>query len=66
MMRYNITPTGSSSANRQWKLEKNGRVESYHTQQSYAINAARRSAGSGDRITIHNRNGVIRDSTIVR
>lgn len=68
MKRYNVVPGGRGDANSPWLLKVNGRLapDGRFRKQRNAIKEARKRASPGDQISIHNHDGKVRDSSIVR
>lgn len=59
MARYNVLPAGGTSSG--WKVEQNGHPLTRHRTQKAAIKEAKRDGRSGDTLTIHRRDGTIRE-----
>lgn len=58
MTEYRVVPSGN-----QWRVQKaGGSVISNHRKKNPAVSAAKREAGSGDRVVIHRSDGTVQDS----
>lgn len=64
MAQYNVTPVGAGST--RWKVERNGAPIARANTQSNAIDKAYDDGRAGDSLTIHKRNGQIRERRTMR